>query len=186
MRSFIVMVQRGGHDQFMDLLLIGWWWGNWESASSTFWFQLVWGLRAVGSRQLTSPIWWGFQCLQNRSKILLWVSLEGEPGPFPKGAVSWLLLLCLDIPSLPSLTMFEPACWSSGKVMEAEWSLFPAKKKRGTQKDFCALEPHWVLLGFNPPFSLILLNLENRCWTRKGAIVLDRDVNHKLSRGTWF
>ena len=40
--------------------------------------------------------------------------------------------------------------------------------------------PNRVLLGSNPPFSLILLTLEgNRCWTRKGI----RKVNHKLSRG---
>ena len=48
MRSFIVKVQRG-RDQLMDLLLIGWWLGKWESASSTFWFQLVWGLVLQGS-----------------------------------------------------------------------------------------------------------------------------------------
>ena len=41
------MVQRG-RDQLVDFLLIGWWWGKWESASSTFWFQLVWGLAACG------------------------------------------------------------------------------------------------------------------------------------------
>ena len=41
----------GGHevrDQLVDILLNGGWWGNWESASSTFWFQLIWGLRARG------------------------------------------------------------------------------------------------------------------------------------------
>ena len=27
-RSFPVMVQRGGHGQFMDILLMGWWGGN--------------------------------------------------------------------------------------------------------------------------------------------------------------
>lgn len=34
-----------------DVLLIGWWGGNWESASSTFWFQPLWeggGLCACG------------------------------------------------------------------------------------------------------------------------------------------
>ena len=35
-------------DQLVDTLLIGWWRGHRESASSTFWFQLVWGLRAGG------------------------------------------------------------------------------------------------------------------------------------------
>ena len=37
-------------DQLMDILLIGWWWGNQESTSSTFWFQPVWGLRACGQQ----------------------------------------------------------------------------------------------------------------------------------------
>ena len=32
----------------MDILLIGWWWGNQESTSSTFWFQPVWGPRVRG------------------------------------------------------------------------------------------------------------------------------------------
>ena len=27
-----------GRDQLMDILLIGWWGGNGESVSSTFWF----------------------------------------------------------------------------------------------------------------------------------------------------
>ena len=40
-RSFIVMVQRGGCDHLMDILLIGWWGGNSESASSTFLSQCI-------------------------------------------------------------------------------------------------------------------------------------------------
>ena len=32
--------------------------------------------------------------------------------------------------------------------MEAERSLFPTNKKWGTQKTFCAQEPHMVLLSF--------------------------------------
>ena len=39
-RIFIAMVQRG-HDQLMGIFLIDWWWSKWESASSTFWFQLA-------------------------------------------------------------------------------------------------------------------------------------------------
>ena len=35
-------------DQLMNIFLIGWCWDNWESASSTFWFQLVWGLYDFG------------------------------------------------------------------------------------------------------------------------------------------
>ena len=38
----------------MDILLIGWWWGNWKLASSTFWFQLVWGLCTYGHQAVNS------------------------------------------------------------------------------------------------------------------------------------
>ena len=51
-RGFIVLVQAAGHDQLMDILLIGWWWDHWKSASSGFWFQPIWG----GVVAL-SPVW---------------------------------------------------------------------------------------------------------------------------------
>ena len=35
-------------------------------------------------------------------------------------------------------------------------------------------KPYRASLSFTPPFSLILLNLEDRYWTRKGTIILDR------------
>ena len=35
-------------------------------------------------------------------------------------------------------------------------------------------------------FSLILLNLEGNVWDKRGDKVLNREVNHKLSRGTQF
>ena len=47
------MVQEGC-DQLVDILLIGWQGGKQESASSTFWFQLVWGLHACGQHTFTS------------------------------------------------------------------------------------------------------------------------------------
>ena len=50
-RSFIVMVQRG-RDRLMDILLIGWWWGKWESATSTFRFQPIWCLHACGQHTI--------------------------------------------------------------------------------------------------------------------------------------
>ena len=39
--------------------------------------------------------------------------------------------------------------------MEAEQSLFPVIKKWGTQKGFCAQEPHRVLLGFRPSHAKV-------------------------------
>ena len=76
----------------------------------------------VGSIALSSPTWWGFQYLQNSSKILWRVSLEGEPGPCPKAAL--LFLDCSSLvsasPPFPDQQLFEPALWNSGEVMEAE------------------------------------------------------------------
>ena len=44
-----------------------------------------------------------------------------------------------------------------------------------------------LLYPGRPPFSLILLNFEgNRGWDKKGNEVLGREINHKLSGGTWF
>ena len=51
------------------------------SASSTFWFQLVWDLHAYVSMQLTSSSWWRFQYLQNNSRMwlrILSIALEEE------------------------------------------------------------------------------------------------------------
>ena len=41
----------------------------------------------VGNILLTSPIWLGFQNLQNSPKILLCVTLEGEQVPSPKATL---------------------------------------------------------------------------------------------------
>ena len=57
----------------------------------------------VGSRQLTSPTYWGFQPLQNSSKILLCMSLKGDPGPCLKAAS-----LLLDGSSLVSASPLFP------------------------------------------------------------------------------
>ena len=57
----------------------------------------------VGSRQLTSPAYWGFQPLQNSSKTLLRISLKREPGPCLKAA-----LLLLDGSSLVSASPLSP------------------------------------------------------------------------------
>ena len=57
----------------------------------------------VPSIELTSSTWWGFQYLQNSSKILLCASFEEEQGTCSKAALlsSWLLLPCLCILSFP-------------------------------------------------------------------------------------
>ena len=58
----------------------------------------------MGSIHLTSPTYWGFPYLQNRSKILLGISLEGETGPYPKAALLFPLTPHpLSLNPLPSL-----------------------------------------------------------------------------------
>ena len=54
----------------------------------------------------------GVLVLQKNSKAMLCISLEEEPGPCPKTALSF--------PDCSSLSLFEPAPWNSGKVLEAE------------------------------------------------------------------
>lgn len=44
---------QGGRDQLVDIFLIGWWLGNWESASSTFWGLHVFGQHTVNFFHLT-------------------------------------------------------------------------------------------------------------------------------------
>ena len=97
--------------------------------------------------------------------------MRGNQDPAPKAVL--LFLDCSSLvfasPPFPDQQLFEPALWNSEKV---------------TQKGFCAQEFHRVLLDLSTPFSLILLNPEeNRCWTRRGIIILDRDVNHKCFPG---
>ena len=145
------MVQRGGKpDQLLDILLIG---GEasgsqHHQSSISNWSGVC---VLVGSMQLTSPTWWGFQNLQNNSRILLSVPLKEDPRPYPRKATLLFLGCCCFVsasPPFPNQQLFEPACWNSGKVLEAECSRFPVIKERETQKGFCAQEPHWVLFGF--------------------------------------
>ena len=58
----------------------------------------------VPSIELTSSTWWGFQCLQNSLKILLWVLMRNQE-PAPRLNYLFLLTVCLSLimHPLPSL-----------------------------------------------------------------------------------
>ena len=85
MRSFIVMVQRGRCDHLVDILLIGWWLGYWESASSTFWFQSVWGLHAYGQHTVISSTQWrGFSICKTVQRYCYMYPLRGYQEPSPR------------------------------------------------------------------------------------------------------
>ena len=101
-RSFIVVFQRG-HDQLVDLLLIGWWGGKWESASSTFCSQPVWGLHACGQHKFLPP-GEGFCVCKTAQRYCYVYPLRGnkEPAPRLHYFFFWLVLLslisiCLDL-----------------------------------------------------------------------------------------
>ena len=97
-RSFTVSIQRGPN-QLVDILLIGWWWGNQESVSLTLWFPQVLGLLACG-QQLTSPTWWESN-LGKRAERCCYVIPWGKPGPCPKAALLFLGCASLVSVSLP-------------------------------------------------------------------------------------
>lgn len=61
----------GLHAQLVDTFLMGGWWGNLDSASSTFWFQLVWGLCACGQHIL--PPGGGFSAWKTAHRTGLWI-----------------------------------------------------------------------------------------------------------------
>ena len=70
-------------------------------------------------------------------------------------------ILCFYIFTFPNQELLSQPCWDSGEAWENEAKTF-ASKDKDTGPVGC----------FNPPFYLILLNLEeNRCWIRKGIRV---------------
>ena len=79
-------VKATGHDQLLGILLNGWWWGYWESASSAFWFQSVWGLHACGQHTISSSPRWRFLYLQNSSKDWAENIIDS---PWGRNKVSW-------------------------------------------------------------------------------------------------
>lgn len=125
-------VQGVGLDQLTHSLLSGWWRGNRESASPTFWFQLICVYMLVGSKQVKLLPLMGASVPAKRLEDVACVPRGGTRawGASPKAApFSSLLLPCPCIPSLPWLARVWTCPWISGKVMEAGWSPFPITKK---------------------------------------------------------
>ena len=103
--------------------------------------------RLVGSIPLIFPSCWGFQYLQDSSKVLLSVSLEREPGPCPKHFTTVLECFSLVSHSFPPLSIRLNLFLGTHK---RSWRLnetYSVIKKWETQKGFCAEEPHRILLG---------------------------------------
>ena len=121
-----------------DFLLIGWWWGN----------------RAVLQESCAQPgvtilpLGGGLSSCRTQRCIVMYIPWEGTRILLYRGTtVSWLLLLCFCIPSLPWLATVW-ICPLELREGLGGCSPFPTNKKRGLGKDLYHGEPHRVLLGF--------------------------------------
>ena len=150
------MVQRGGLDQLVDILLIGWWWGKWEWSSSTFWFQPVWGLRACRQHTVNFSHLVGVSVSANQLKGIVMCIPWGGTRTLPQGCIiaSWLLLPCFHILLFPDWQLFEPALWNSGV---GSWRLneayFLQTRNGGHRKAFVSRAPQGPA-GFQRELSL--------------------------------
>ena len=113
--------------------------GSFNLASGDFlWNEECWHLPFVG----------GFSSVEELKGIVMCIPWGGTR-TLPQGCtiLSWPLLPCLCIPSLPWLAAVQ-ICPLELRKGYGGWSLFPTNKKRGTWKGFHAQEPQRVLLGF--------------------------------------
>ena len=162
------MVQRGCGD-LMGILLIGGWWGKWESASSTFWFQQVWGLRACGQQTVNRSHLVGVSVSAEQLKGIVVCVPWGGNQDLSQGwiIVSWLLLPYLCSPSLPWLA---PVWTCSLELREGpgRWTKpISCHQEMGDTERLCAQGPHTVLhsIAVNPthqPQSETLNQVEDR------------------------
>ena len=96
-RSFIAVVQRG-HDQLMDILLIGWRWGNWESASSiptNLTSKCLWAEYSY----LLPPVM-GFNIHETAQRYCYESPLKGNQDPTPR--LHYCFLAVLPLSPIPS------------------------------------------------------------------------------------
>ena len=100
--------------EVMDILLISWWWGNWESTSSASDSNKSGVYVLAVSLQLTSSTWWGFQYLQDSSKDMaqniIYSPWEGTKGPW-LCLTTQLLLFCPVWPFFFASAFFKKFLW---------------------------------------------------------------------------
>ena len=161
--------------------------------------QLFWGCQTM-----TFPLDWrmlhqivnifhllGVSVWQKCSKVFLCVSLDAELGPCtPRRHCCFLTVPPFSlIPSLPRLATFEPAL-SKG---HGGWSLVPTNEKQSRwggeyrKSSIPRASPGSCSISFIPfLWYSLFLNRMSVGQEREWIIILDRDVSHKLCRGTGF
>ena len=88
----------------MDILLIGWWWGQWKSTPSIFWFQLVCALCACEQHTVNFFHLVGVSVSAKELIDCYLYLLRGNQDPVPRlhCCLFWLFLPCLCILSFPN------------------------------------------------------------------------------------
>ena len=141
-------------DQLADILLIGWWWGHQESMSSTLGSNLSGVSVLVGSVQLTSSTWWGFQYLQNSLKDVV-QNIIYSPGGGTKSPwlylTSKLLLFCL-------AWLFSFLHFLTSLIKFILWLKFFYRQKVGRERGRGSIlgRPHRVMFVTVPKLTLAM------------------------------
>ena len=109
----------------------------------------VWGLCAYGQHTVNFSHLVGVLVSVKQLKILLYVSLDGKPGPCPKAALFLLTVSFpfVSIPCLPNEQLLESPLWKSGRSWRLNEAYFLKSRNRNTER-LCAQKPHRVLLDF--------------------------------------
>ena len=132
--------------QLVDILLIGWWWGNWESIPSSFWFQPVWDLSACGQHTVSVSYQVGVsvsakQLIRHAQNIIY------SPGRRTKGPR--LCLMAKVIIILFCLTVFLSICIFSLLVTFSLWLKFFYRQKAGRGCGWEVGRPRRLPLGYS-------------------------------------
>ena len=162
-------------DQLVDILLIGWWWGNWESTSSTSGSNQSGISVLMGSIQflITSSTWWGFQYLQNSSndtsQNILYSPWEGTKGLW-LCLMAKLLLFCLawllSFASAFFLTsLIKFVLWTQGRPRRLKF--LNKQEADGGHGEWESVlgRPHRVLLSYNSTSWLNQISKINIEWS---------------------
>ena len=150
-------------DKLLHNSLIGCWWGNrvmfLESQSSTFWFQLVWGLRACGQHTVNFFHLVGVLVSAQRLKVMaheiIYSPWGGTQGPWLSFMAKQLLFCLAWLFSFVSeflTSLIKFSLWNLGKAKEAKG--FLQMRGGGHGRNLSPGRPHRVLYGF----IIIVLN----------------------------
>ena len=126
--------------------LIGWWWGNWESIQSSFWFQPICDLSAYGQHTVSFSYQMGVS-VSAKQLIRHAQNIIHSPGRGTKGPRLCLTAKVIIISSC--LTVFLSFCIFSLLATFILWLRLFCRKKAGRGHGWGVGRPHRVPLGYS-------------------------------------